>query len=78
MQTKSDAGTTKLFLDKTALGQLLEEADARSGFVHDPTATPHKAREAMRAQGIRAEDNVFSRDIIRARYPDEFSEEDGK
>ncbi len=74
MQTKAKLGTAKMFLDKEALGRALGEADARSGFVYDPTATPQKAREAMRAQGVRAEDNLFSRDIIQACCPDEFGE----
>jgi hypothetical protein len=58
------------FSDKEALLRILEENDARTGFVFDPTATPEQIRELMRAQGIRPEDNLLSRDIIRARYED--------
>jgi hypothetical protein len=57
--------------DKEVMLRLLEEQDARTGFVFDPTATPEKVRELMRACGVRPEDNIFSRDIIRAKYPDE-------
>lgn len=76
MQTKPKPSMADMFLDKDTLRRMLDEADARSGFVYDPTAPPQKAREAMRAQGVRAEDNLFSRDIIRARCPDEFGEAD--
>ncbi len=37
------------------------------GIEYDPTATAEDARRAMRAEGIRAEDNEFSQDIIAAR-----------
>jgi hypothetical protein len=57
--------------DKEALLKLLEEQDRRTGFVFDPTVTPEKVRDLMRACGVRPEDNIFSRDIIRAKYPDE-------
>lgn len=56
--------------DYQALHQLLVEIDARTGFVYDPNATPERAQEMMRASGIRAEDNLFSRDILHERYPD--------
>ncbi len=56
-----------LFADKEALRRLLEEQDASTGFVFDPTATPQKARALMLAEGVRPEDNEFSREIIRMR-----------
>jgi len=62
--------------DHAALFQLLEEIDARTGFVYNPNATPERARELMRAEGIRAEDNLFSRDILRERYPEDYGEDD--
>lgn len=37
------------------------------GIEYDPTATADDARRMMRAEGIRAEDNEFSRGIIAAR-----------
>ncbi len=65
-----------LFVDKDWLRQALAELDVKTGFVPDPDATPEKAQELMRAEGIRAEDNLFSRDIIRSRYPDEAGEDE--
>ena len=62
--------------DRESLRQEVARINALMGFVPDPDATPEKARALMRAEGIRAEDNLFSRDIIRARYPDEFGEDE--
>lgn len=62
--------------DREWLRQEVARVNALMGFVPDPDATPQKARALMRAEGIRAEDNLFSRDIIRARYPDEFGEDE--
>ena len=56
-----------LIADKAALRKILEEQDKRTGFVLDPTATAQKARELMLADGVRPEDNIASRDIIRMR-----------
>ncbi len=56
-----------LLADKAALQRLLEAQDQESGFVPDPTATPQKARALMLAEGIRPEENAFSREIIRLR-----------
>jgi hypothetical protein len=53
--------------DKAAMRQVLEEQDARAGFIPDPNATPQRAREMMLADGIRPEDNAFSLEVIRAR-----------
>jgi hypothetical protein len=59
------------FANKEELRRLMEELNERMGFVPDPDATPQKARELMLADGIRPEDNAFSREIIRMRYGDE-------
>jgi hypothetical protein len=56
-----------LFLDKEPIRKIVAKQNERMGFVPDPTATPEKAREMMRALGIRPEDNLFSRGIIAAR-----------
>ena len=57
----------RLLADKQAIREVVARVNAETGFVPDPTATPQKAREAMRALGIRAEDNIFSCGIIAAR-----------
>jgi len=59
------------FADKEALIKIADEIDAKAGIVYDPTATVEKVRELMRAEGIRPEDNIFSRDIIRSKYPED-------
>ncbi len=59
------------FADKEELNRLMDEIEQRMGFVPDPDATIEKLREMLRAEGIRPEDNVFSREIIRMRYGDE-------
>ncbi len=45
----------------------MDEVEQRMGFVPDPDATIEKLREMLRAEGIRPEDNAFSREIIRMR-----------
>jgi hypothetical protein len=59
------------FADKKAFLKLLEDQDQKTGFVVDPTVTPERVYEMMLSQGVRPEDNILSRDIIRARYEDE-------
>jgi hypothetical protein len=71
MATVHSPKVSAWFSDKEAMLKFLEEQDARIGFVFDPMATPEKVREMMAACGVRPEDNLFSRDIIRAKYPDE-------
>jgi hypothetical protein len=56
-----------LIADKRALRRILEEADKLTGFVLDPMATPEKLHEMMLADGVRPEDNIGSREIIRMR-----------
>jgi excisionase family DNA binding protein len=60
-----------LIADKVALRRILEEQDKLTGFVPDPAATPQKAREMILADGVRPEENVASRDIIRMREREE-------
>ena len=63
------------FSDKTKYIKLMDEIDAKAGIVYDPTATGEKAQQMMLDQGVRPEENILSRDVIRAKYPDE---EEGK
>ncbi len=56
-----------LVADKEALRRILEEQDQQTGFVPDPTMTPQRVREMMLADGIRPEENEFSREIIQMR-----------
>lgn len=54
-------------MDKRALQQAVAGMNERMGFVKDPTATAEKAQEMMLAQGVRPEDNIGSREIVRMR-----------
>jgi hypothetical protein len=70
MATRSPSNPKSKFIDKHWLREKLAEMDARSGFVIDPTVTVQQVREMMLADGIRPEENVFSREIIRMRDRD--------
>ena len=61
---------TVRFADKAELNRLMDELEAQIGFIPDPDATPEKVQQLMRADGIRPEENAFSREIIRMRYGD--------
>lgn len=54
-------------LDKAMIRRVFAEANARMGFVPDPTATGRKTREKMLALGIHPEECLFSRGIIEMR-----------
>ena len=55
-----------------AMYRLAVKIDARMGIPETgPTMTAVELREWMRQEGIRPEDNIASRDIIRHRYPDD-------
>ena len=55
------------FADKEALLRVLEEQDRRSGFVPDRTVTVEQLHEMMLADGVRPEDCIASREILRMR-----------
>lgn len=57
----------ELFVDKRELRQLLAQSAHDLGIAEDPQATAQKAREMMRALGIRPEDNAFSRSLVAIR-----------
>ena len=59
-----------LYVDRQVILKALAESNAAMGFVPVPGATAQQAREMMAAEGIRAEDNIFSREMIALRYPD--------
>lgn len=59
------------FADKEELRRLMEALNAQIGLVPAPNATPEEARQLMLADGIRPEDNSFSREIIQMRRGDD-------
>ena len=54
-------------IDKAELRRIMAAVNARMGVVPDPTATAEQARAMMRAEGIRPEENAFSRELIKMR-----------
>lgn len=67
MAVKNRLTWRRLLADKRALREAITQVNAETGFIPDPTAKPQKAREVMRALGIRAVDNMASCGIIAAR-----------
>ena len=67
MAIESKPDLKSLIADKAALRKILEEQDKLTGFVPDPTVTIEKLHEMMLADGVRPEDNIGSREIIRIR-----------
>ncbi len=61
-------------IDKKEVQRIMDEVNARMGFVPDPTTTAEKAREGQRASGIRAEDNAATRELMQMRYGDNWEE----
>ena len=54
--------------------RLMEDIDAQTGIVGDPNMTAAQLRERQRARGVRAEDNVGSRELVRMRYGEDWEE----
>jgi hypothetical protein len=75
MADDPERGERRWFSDKTKYAKLMDEIDAKAGIVHDPTATGEKVQQMMLDQGVRPEENILSRDIIRAKYADECEED---
>lgn len=67
------AGVTSV--ERQALILRMQEIDAKSGVVDDPTMTIEKLREMMRALGIRPGDNGASRDLMQMRYGEDWDKE---
>ena len=67
MTTVAKPDLKSLMADKAVLRKMLEEQDKITGFVPDRTATPEKLRQMMLADGVRPEDNLGSREVIRMR-----------
>ena len=57
----------ELLVDKKEIQRIVAQQEQALGFPEEPHATPQRAREMMRALGIRPEDNEFSRGLIAAR-----------
>jgi hypothetical protein len=60
-------GIRPLVADKKHIQEMVAEQNRIMGFVIDPTAMAERAQEMILADGVRPEDNAFSRGIIEAR-----------
>jgi hypothetical protein len=58
-------------LDKRVLRQSVVELQARLGLQHDPRATGEEAQAAAIASGLKPEECVLSKEILRARQEKE-------
>lgn len=67
MAIAKESALEELFLEKAEIQRLVDDLHRALGIADDPTATAQKARDRMRASGIRPEENEFSRAIIAAR-----------
>ena len=67
METQDKQRWRAVLVDKEPLRYIVQAQADALGIVAEPGMTVEKVREMMRAQGIRAEDNIFSCGIIAAR-----------
>jgi hypothetical protein len=57
------------------LAELAREMNRRAGIAGNPEVTAEELQARMRARGIRPEDNIGSRELMRMRYGDDYQEE---
>jgi hypothetical protein len=55
--------------------RLGREVNDRAGIVREPGLTAEELQGRMLAEGIRPEDNIGSRELMRMRYGDDWEEE---
>jgi hypothetical protein len=67
MSIEAEVTSEAVYADKEALLELLEEQDRQTGFQLDRSVTPERVREMMLADGVRPEECIASREIIRMR-----------
>ena len=63
-----------LLADKDELRLVVREQYAKLGIAPEPTATAEQSRALMLAEGVKPEDNIGSRELLRMRYPDDEDE----
>jgi len=62
-----EPGQTALLVDREELLRIVDQQYAVLGIPPDRSATAEQSRALILADGVRPEDNVFSRGIIEAR-----------
>ncbi len=67
MAAKTSQRTALPFLDKAPTQKMVEEQNARVGFVPEPGITPEMVQQMMRERGVRPEDNTGSCGVVKMR-----------
>lgn len=60
---------------RAELAKIAREVNAKAGITGEPTMTAQELRAIQRAQGVRAEDNLGSRELMRMRYGDDYNQD---
>ena len=60
---------------KAAMYQLALAVDARLGIVGPPTITTKELQARMIANGVRPEDKIFTSELLRMRYGDDYDQD---
>lgn len=61
---------------RAELAKIAHEVNVKAGITGEPTMTAQELRAMQRAQGVRAEDNSASRELMRMRYGDNYRQEE--
>jgi hypothetical protein len=67
MAAEPASGVASRVLDKRLLQRAVAALQARLGFGHDPNATGEQAQEISLREGVRPEDCIGSREVLRMR-----------
>ena len=73
---KPDAAREFFRTDKREMLKLMEKIDAEAGIIGPPTMTIDELHASQRVSGIRPEDNIGSRELMRMRYGDDWQEDE--
>ncbi len=58
------------------LRRIAREVNARAGISGKPTITTTQLRERMIANGVRPEDKIFTSELLRMRYGDDYDQDE--
>jgi hypothetical protein len=67
MAIAKDTDRRGIVADKAAMREIIAAQNRAMGFVRVPGATAERAQALILADGVKPEDNVFSRGIVDAR-----------
>ena len=61
---------------KAAMHRLAQEVNARLGITGKPTRTIEELHASMLASGVKPEDNIFTSELLRMRYGDDYNQDE--